>query len=635
MSCNFTSQNRTHRRHSRRGGISRPVLILLVLLIGAGAFGGYSLLAGRSNEPAFDPILAEVIQGEFVSKVLDQGEIESSANVELRCEVKARNGETTVLKTTQEGSQVGEGDFLVQLDATSFEKELETQNVAVATAQTRLIQAETVLETAKASEREYIEGVLVEALQTIENEIYDADSQIITAEQELEQSISVYEHSEKLHSKGFITNRQLTADKFAVEKAEIAIKKASNLLKLAESKKRVLMEVTKKKELTRLKADIRAAEVDLSSQQKSLDVELKKIKDINAMIDRCTIVVPEGVSGQVVFAKESSRRGNDWVLEEGATVRENQVLVRLPDQNKMQVKALINEQNITQIQRGMPASIQVDALDGTQLKGVVTKVNQYAESKGWFGSNVRKYAVFIKILDPPQSLKPGMNASVSIQSRFEQDVLQVPIQTVYSVQKKSFCLVKNGEDFETREVEIDGNNSKMILVRSGLTKGEQLVMNPGLHKDRMDLPDVQADPRIELAEGEMLAAKDGKSAGGLTPVSGSTDGPQSGRPSGGGRSGGGGMAAGIMSKYDTNKDEVIDKAEMASLEERSKGFVSRADANKDGKVTKAELTKMAADMSSQRGGGRGGPGGSGGGRGRPGTAPENPSASGQTGGGTP
>ena len=639
MSYKFQTQNRIPRHHVARDGISRPVVILLILLIGGGAFGAYSLFSGGSSEPTFDPILAEVTQGEFVSKVLDQGEIESSANVELRCEVKARNGETTVLKTTQEGSRVEEGDFLVQLDATSFEKELETQNVTVASAQTRLIQAETVLETAKASEQEYIEGVYVEALQTIENEIYDANSQIVTAEQELEQSISVYDHSEKLHSKGFITNRQLSADKFAVKKAEIAIKKATNLLTLAESKKRVLMNVTKKKELTRLKADIRAAEVDLSSQQKSLNVELKKIKDINEMIGRCRIVVPQGVSGQVVFAKESSRRGNDWVMEEGATVRENQVLVRLPDQDKMQVKALINEQNITQIERNMPASIQVDALDGTQLKGVVTKVNQYAESKGWFGSNVRKYAVFIKILDPPQSLKPGMNASVSIQSRFEKDVLQVPLQTVYSVQKKSFCLVKKGDQFETREVEIDGNNSKMILVRSGLAKGEQLVMNPGLHKDRMDLPEVQADPRIELAEGEMLAKDDGKAAGGLTPVSVSVGGPKGGGRPGGGRpgGGGGGMAAGIMGKYDTNKDDVIDKTEMASLEERSRGFISRADSNKDGQVTKAELTKMASKMSSQwGGGGRGGPGGGGGGgRGRPSAAPANTSTSGQTGGGTP
>jgi hypothetical protein len=96
------------------------------------------------------------------------------------------------------------------------------------------------------------------------------------------------------------------------------------------------------------------------------------------------------------------------------------------------------------------------------------------------------------------------------------------------------------------------------------------------------------------------------------------------------------MAAGIMSKYDTNKDDVIDKAEMASLEERSREFISRADSNKDGQVTKAELTKMAANMSGQwGGGGRGGPGSGGGGRGRPNTAPESPSASGQTGGGAP
>lgn len=622
MSSHFQTRNRNPRYHFRRNGISRPVVILLILLIGGVAFGAFSLLAGGSSEPAFNPILAEVIQGEFVSKVLDQGEVESSENVELRCEVKARNGQTTVLKTTLEGSRVKEGDFLVQIDATSFEKELETQNVSVATAQTRLIQAETVLETAKATELEYIQGVFVEALQTIENEIYDAESQIVTAEQELEQSSAVYEHSEKLHSKGFITNRQLSADKFAVEKANIAIKKASNLLSLAKSKKRVLIEVTKKKELTQLKAGIRAAEVDLDSQQKSLAVEMKKIKEIQEMIDLCTIVVPKGVSGQVVFAKESSGRGNEWVLEEGATVRQNQVLIRLPDQNKMQVKALINEQNITQIERGMPATIQVDALDGTQLKGVVTKVNQYAESKGWFGSNVRKYAVFIRIVNPPETLKPGMNASVSIQSRFEEDVLQVPLQTVYSVQKKSFCLVKNGDQFETREIEIDGNNSKMVLVRSGLNKGDQLVMNPGLHKERMDLPEVQADPRIELSEGEMLASDDGKEAGGLTPVSGRSAAGAAeagGRPSGGGgRSGGGGssgMVTGIMSKYDTNKDDVIDATEMASLEERSKGFISRADADKDGQVTKAEMTKMASNMSSQWGGGGGGrPGGGGGGR---------------------
>ena len=84
MSYKFQTQNRIPRHHVARDGISRPVVILLILLIGGGAFGAYSLFSGGSSEPTFDPILAEVTQGEFVSKVLDQGEIESSANVELR-----------------------------------------------------------------------------------------------------------------------------------------------------------------------------------------------------------------------------------------------------------------------------------------------------------------------------------------------------------------------------------------------------------------------------------------------------------------------------------------------------------------------------------------------------------------------
>ena len=588
----------------RLGGIKPMTIAVILVIFLIGGVGAYAFVSTDRNVASFDPILTSVTSGEFVSKVLDQGEIESSENVEVRCEVKARNGQITVLRTTQEGSRVSEGEFLVQLDATGFEKELEAQNLAVANAQTALIQAETQLETAKASEQEYIQGVFVEALQTIENEIYDAESQIQTAKQELEQSIAVREHSEKLHSKGFITNRQLTADQFAVKKSEIAIKKAENLLKLSQSKRKVLMEVTQKKELTRLRADIRSAEVNLTSQQKSLEVENLKTDEILELIKKCTITVPKGVTGQVVFAKERSGRGQEWVLEEGATVRQNQVLIRLPNQEKMQVKALINEQNITQIEPGMPVLIQVDALEDTSLKGIVTKVNQYAESKGWFSSNVRKYAVFIQILDPPSTLKPGMNASVSIQARFEKDVLQAPLQTVYSVQSESFCLVKMGDKFETRTVDIDGNNSQFVLIRSGLKEGDQLVMNPGLYKDRMDLPEVSADPKIEIPPGgveQVLANQKVDSRVTNVEPPKKPGRPQSGRPTGGG-----GMAEGLLAKYDNNQDDVIDESEIALMEERSKSFVTRADKDTDGKVTKAELIKFSSDMPTRGGGGGGG-----------------------------
>ena len=594
-----------------QAGISTPATIVTLIILVLVGIGIYSWLYTKDAGPSFAPITSAVTKGDFVAKVLDQGEVESSENFEIRCEVKARNGQISVLKVADEGIEVKPGDFLVQLDSASFNKELEAQNIAIAGAKTKVIKAETVLETAKASKREYEEGVFVEALQTVENDIFDAQSQISTAKQELEQSIAVMEHSEKLHSRGFITQRQLNADEFAVEKAKIAIKKAENLLSLAKQKKKVLVEVTQEKELTQLDAEIRAAEVDLNSQQKSFEVEKQKLADIKEAINKCRIVAPEGVRGQLVYAKESRGRGDEWVMEEGASVRENQVLVRVPDPKKMQVKALINEQSITQIEPNMPATVQVDALNSVALKGIVVKVNQYAESKGWFGSNVRKYAVYIRIIDPPLSLKPGMNASVSIQSRFEKDKLLAPLQTVYSVQGRSFCLVKNGDSYETKEVAVGGDNSKMVMFKDGVKVGDELVMNPGSYKDRMELPEVLADEQIELPENVTLVKAETKAEGGKP-----TGRPEGGRPEGGGRRGGGGgdrtsgMVNGMMSKYDTNSDGKIDATEMASLEGRSKSFIGDADTDTDGTVTKAELTSAAQKMMSKWGSG----GGSGGGR---------------------
>jgi multidrug resistance efflux pump len=504
---------RSKYRAEKLAGVSTSATIVSLIILLIAAMGIYWWGSSNEQGPSFEPITAKVTRGEFVSKVLDQGEIESSENVEIRCEVKARNGQIAVLEIAPEGIQVGPGDFLVQLDSASFDKELETQNIAIASAKTKVIQAETVLETAKASKREYEEGVFVEALQTIENEIFDAESEIATAKQELEQSIAVMGHSEKLHSRGFITQRQLNADQFAVEKSKIAIEKAKNLLSLAQQKKKVLVEVTQEKELTQLDAEIRAAEVDLSSQRQSFEVEKQKLADIKEAISKCRIVAPPGVSGQLVYAKEYRGRGEEWVLEEGANVRENQVLVRVPDPQKMQVKALINEQSITQIEPNMPTIVQVDALNDIRLKGIVTKVSQYAESKGWFGSNVRKYAVYIRILNPPLTLKPGMNASVSIQSRLRNDALMAPLQTVYSVQDRSFCLVKNGDDYETREVVIDGDNSKMVLFEKGVNSGDELVMNPGFHKDRMTLPEVLADQSIDLPDNVTLVKANATNAG--------------------------------------------------------------------------------------------------------------------------
>jgi hypothetical protein len=305
----------------------------------------------------------------------------------------------------------------------------------------------------------------------------------------------------------------------------------------------------------------------------------------------------------------------------------------------MEVKALINEQSITQIEGGMPVEIRVDALNNTKFKGVVTKVNQYAESNNmWGGSGIRKYAVFIRILDPSEELKPGMNSSCTIQTKYEPAVLTMPIQCVYGVGDKQFALVKAGDNFETRELKVGGENGALVWVQEGVKEGEEAVMNPGAYKERMNLPPAQAESKIDLpenAKAEIEAAKKSASAGGPGPAAG---GPGAGGPAGGGAPGGPGGGAGgggrrggaggggpgggmdmnamvqrTLDRYDTNKDNKIDKTELEALDERARGFVERSDSNGDGEITKAEIeSSMKAMMERfQNGGGAGGGGGGG------------------------
>ena len=620
-----------------RFGSTLPLLLIGLALVSAAGVAIYFVTSGAQDGASIQPILAEVEKGQFVSQVLDQGEIQSSENVEIRCEARARNGAITVIEVVPEGTLVKGGDFLVRLDSTSFEKELETQKISVANAETSVIQADAELKTAIEALKEYEQGIFVEKKKLIENDIYNAKSQIETAKQELTQAKAFLEHSEKLQAKGFITARQLEGIGFDVSRAEFALKTAENQLSLAQKQEEVLVAITQVKETVKLKSDIEAAKVRLANQRESLEVEKSKLEEIKEQIEKCEIRVPEGVSGQVVYAKEYSRGGNDWVLEEGTSVRERQVLIQLPNPEKMEVKALINEQSITAIRVGMPATVQVDALTNQSLKGIVTKVNQYAESSGWMSSSIRKYAVLVVIDDPPEELKPGMNSAVTIQVRYEPEAVMTPIQSVYAVGDRHFCMVKGDDEsnqWDTREIEIDGDNSKFVLVKSGLEAGEKVVMNPGAFKDRMELPELDNETQIEVTDSmkQTIAGLENDKKGQIGQVSSDRNqqaeaGGQSGRGQqgrgdrqrGGGQRGGGGMGGfsmpengkALISDKDRDGDGKLTKDEAGSP---YSFFFDRVDSNSDGFLDEAELDESIKQMKKRMqsggfGGGRPGGGG--------------------------
>ena len=129
----------------------------------------------------------------------------------------------------------------------------------------------------------------------------------------------------------------------------------------------------------------------------------------------------------MIYANESDRRGNqEIIIQEGAVIRERQVVIRLPDLTQMQVKAKISESRIGFVRVGMPATITLDAFPDLKMEGVVKQVDEYPVPPGWMSTTVKQYLTFVTIKDAPPGVRPGLTANVEIHVDQVPDAVTVP-----------------------------------------------------------------------------------------------------------------------------------------------------------------------------------------------------------------
>ncbi len=619
----------------RRQGNAFTFSLGAVVVMSVLAFGGWWMFGGSSNDETLDFLTTTVTQGPYDFVVIEQGTVESATNTELRCQVRARGGgggssgggggsslggsSTTIMDVVPEGTFVKEGDICVELDSSGLLLEENSQKIQVSNRESLLAQAVNSLKAAEIAQVEYLEGLYKSQEALIKTEHFVAEQAYRTAEQGLRQAKSLME-------KNIITGLQL-------ESAEVALANARNGLDNAQIKLDTLRNLTKQKEMTVLQANINSAQANVKTQQASMELEQSKLKDIQEQIGKCTIRATS--SGQVVYANETdsfrSSSSSQFVVTQGAMVRERQVIIRLPNADDMQVKATVNEARVTLIRVGLPVSIRVDALKDEIIEGEVTKVNQYAEAGGFSTGNIKKYATVIKIKDPPKDLRVGMNAEVRIHVERLPSTLQVPVQTLAELKGHYFSLTKVGDEFETREVQIGSTNDKVATILSGLKEGDELVMNPRSAGNLLKLPNLP-DPtpvvlgeikRTEPSESPVLVNMEGKGKGGPGGVTGG------GGPGEKGKKGGFTMTPkSLKEQYlssDADKDGKLSLTEIASIDERRRRGLEAADENKDGVLDDGELTLAAAQQFQQfqkmreagGGGGGGGRGRRGGGEGGP------------------
>jgi hypothetical protein len=283
------------------------------------------------------------------------------------------------------------------------------------------------------------------------------------------------------------------------------------------------------------------------------------------------------------------------IIKEGVLIRERQTIVRLPDPQRMQVNAKVNEAKIRLIKIGMPAIVKVEALAGEELQGRVTKVFAYANRSRWSSSTVKEFSVIVEILNPPPELRTGSSAEVRIRVNQSPAELLVPVQAVLEHNGKHYCVWKTADGgFTAKEVQIGPTNDVDVVIREGVTEADQVVMNPRQFLDELNLPEL---PAKEMDANEMIAGREPLSSGAQLTNAQATSTPpitEQAPPSGASR-------GSMLERMDKNGDGRLSPDEVPpQMAER----FATGDKNGDGFLDADEISALP-----RRAPGGGGPGG--------------------------
>ena len=159
----------------------------------------------------------------------------------------------------------------------------------------------------------------------------------------------------------------------------------------------------------------------------------------------------------------------ELMVRDGMTVAPGMTLARINGLGTVWLEAALPEAQAAAIQPGQPVEARFPALPGEVVKGRVAAVLPQANPE------TRTLRVRIELPNPRQRLKAGLFAQVSLRGP-QHDALVVPAEAVIRTGKRALVyLSETPGRFRPVEVEIGEQTDDRIVVRGGLTEGQQVV----------------------------------------------------------------------------------------------------------------------------------------------------------------
>ncbi len=303
------------------------------------------------------------------------------------------SGEITEMKV-KEGDQVKKGDLLCRIKPDLYVSAFERVNASVNTTKANLNSAKAQLEQAKAN---------------------------------LANAEAVFNRNKKLFDQNAISQQEFDAAKAQFEGS---------------------------------KANVSSLEATVNASQYNIQGSEASLKEANTNLEKTFIYAPVDAT----VSKLSSRKGERVVGVNGMAGTE---ILRLANLNEMEVSVEVNENDIIKVHKNDTALIEVDAYMDKKFKGIVTEIANSSNATGISVDQVTNFVVKIRLVREsydylvneknPVPFRPGMSASVDIQTRRVSNVITIPIQAVTTRNKDS---VQFNNEFDEPQIQVNNENEE-------------------------------------------------------------------------------------------------------------------------------------------------------------------------------
>lgn len=154
--------------------------------------------------------------------------------------------------------------------------------------------------------------------------------------------------------------------------------------------------------------------------------------------------------------------------------RDKKPLVTVVNLEALKVAAGIAEDRLSLLKPKNPALVTIKEVPNVEFSGSLDEI--YSEKAGFLRG--QKYIALVNFKNAKGQAKPGMDATVSIKIGEVRDVLAVPANAVYEVDKQHAVKVGSGKEWRQRIVEIGLSDTNYTQIKSGLEEGDVVMTNP-------------------------------------------------------------------------------------------------------------------------------------------------------------